>query len=211
MSVSRNQIIRASTLNAAFESQVIDTINSAYPVVFGPSSRPFNDLLTGFPDWERIFQRGAFVSADPRRLTPFGAGDAWIQQYNVSEQRTITAQGIKDAYVGHASLELTRYRMFLVRRRVSATGTTAPAPETITGLAGRMNTQNRAPGFSNPSGTSSFFRGGRITASTLVNWLDNIATEWDRVAVINSSNYGVDYTVCHASCHNQCHGSRGRR
>jgi hypothetical protein len=143
--------------------------------------------------------------------------DAYSQSLALDTNQVITARAIQDALIGHASLTLTRFRLIGATRTLTGTTNNAaahPRPTTSerrTGIGGRLKTQWRAPGFTNP-GTSSYFTTGRVVSAAEINLhMIGIRSEWYRIAGSTTANFELNFSVCHSSCHNQCHGSRGRR
>ena len=137
--------------------------------------------------------------------------DAYSQSLRLDRNQVISARAIQDAFIGHASLTLTRFRLIGATRTVTATAGLISTSERRTGIGGRLKTQWRAPGFTNP-GTSAYFTTGRVVSAAEINLhMIGIRSEWYRIAGSTTANFELNFSVCHSSCHNQCHGSRGRR
>jgi len=197
MTVSSQTTINADQLKQAYNSRVIDFILSIYSINYSPSSLPFDDMP---PELTGILSTVIYPS---------------LTSSLISRSNTITASAIRDAFIGNANTELTRYRNVRWTRNVTASGinrdgtTVEPTSEQKTGISGRLSTSLRAPGFSNPSSINNISRGLNMSASSINNFLDGIRNEWIRVSV--NTTLDQEYSVCHNSCHNNCHGSRGRR
>jgi hypothetical protein len=197
MTVSSQTTINADELKKAYDSRVIDFIRSSYSINYSPSSLPFDDMpseLTG------ILSTVTYPS---------------LTSSLISSSKTITASAIRDAFIGNANTELTRYRNVRWTRNVTASGKNRdgtivqPTSEQKTGISGRLSTTLSAPGFSNPSSIDDISSELSISSSSINNFLDGIRNEWINVSV--NTTLDRSYSVCHNSCHNNCHGSRGRR
>jgi hypothetical protein len=193
--------IVGSELRSLYNNYVVNWINSNYPMQYSRSTNPYDTEVT----WEAFF-------TTQELKTVFGINEPTQQAYNQGQNltrgNTITAQGVLNAFSGHASLELTRWRNISIKRILTGTAPFTDTSETRFGRAGRLLPEWAAPGFINPSGYS-ISRGNTIIENNLINYMVAIRNEWKRISV--DTPFALQYTICHASCHNQCHGSRGRR
>ena len=205
--------INAEELKIFYDSFVTNYINNNYPMQNSYNNPLFSDAPAGA--WVNFFE--GFQNVTSVRGIRDGSQDAASQASRISSGSIINARLIQDAFIGHASLEMTRYRLIGSTRTLTGSTTNAAAhPRTTTterrtGRGGRLKTTWRAPGFSNPS-SSSFVSSGRTIEDTeVITYMNAIRDEWIRVAGNTTGNFELNFTVCHSSCHAQCHGSRGRR
>lgn len=205
--------INAEELKAYFDLQMTKWINDNYPMEANRDTLLFqteagvapNVSFTTGLNWRAFFESG-IITTVPNAAD----GDASFQASQIRSGGIITGSTILDLFVGHASLECTRFRKISVTRKL--TGSTpfqAVTSETRSARAGRLLSSYRAPGFQNPWYGVYLGNGQTITYDRISSYIIFLRTEWRRVAI--DSTFALEGTVCHASCHNSCHNSRGRR
>lgn len=204
--------INAEELKIFYDSYVTNYINNNYPMQNSYNNPLFSDAPADA--WTNFFEAQTVTSV---RGIRDGSQDAAGQASRITSNSIINARLIQDAFIGHAALEMTRYRLIGSTRTLTGTTnnpTVHPRPttsESRTGRGGRLKTTWRAPGFSNPSSSSFVSSGRTIEDNEVFTYMNAIRDEWIRVAGNTTAGFELNFTVCHSSCHNQCHGSRGRR
>lgn len=207
--VTKGTLINGYDLRVDYNVNVKNYIRDNFPTTCSRNTPLFPDAPAAA--WSDFFE---FPDVPPGgNITGIfdGYNDALAQSFALDTDNVITARGIQDALVGHASLTLTRFRLIGATRTVTATAGLTPTSERRTGIGGRLKAAWRAPGWTNP-GTSSYFTSGRVVSAAEINLhMIGIRSEWYRIAGSTTANFELNFVVCHSSCHNQCHGSRGRR